>query len=601
VHIKVFLPRHNYIELEKQGYMRSNQSFEGFKMKNVLITDDLWYLYERQKEPALRNINLEISEGDFVLVAGPTGCGKSTLALCLAGLIPHVLGGKMKGKVVVDGKDTRNFEVFQLAQSIGLVFQNAESQLCSLNVEDEVAFGPENLAHSRKEIEKRVNFALNAAGMYDLRHKYTFNLSGGQKQRTVIASTLSMLPKILVLDEPLSELDPAGSREVLQALKKLNEEFCITIVLIEHKLEQVLGFAKSVILLKDGRIVANGEPSEVFKDKKLDGMLGLRIPETLKLSYELLERGLLEKPVLSVEEASAFVPQMWVSRLSHPLDSNRVLNQEKNRSTQNELIKAEGLCYIYGDGTVALQDIDLRVFPGEFIAILGGNGAGKTTLALQMSGQLKPTKGKMYIEGKDSTKLGITDLAGIVGYTFQNPDCQLFSKTVNDEIAFGPKHLGLPEEKINRRVKEVLHVMRLEQFKDRDPLALSRGQKLSVAVASVLAMKPKILILDEPTLGQDLNQIRLLMMQLRSLNRQGLAVVVITHDVNIAAEYVCRAILMDKGKILADGDAHAVFSEEDLLLSASFKPPTAVYLSKLAGLPPMLTVSEISTAIWGAN
>jgi len=570
-------------------------------MRNTVIADQLWYVYAGQKEPALKNIDLKISEGDFVLIAGPTGCGKSTLALCLTGLIPHVIGGEMKGKVIVDGKDTRSFEVFQLAQSIGLVFQDAESQLCSLIVEDEVAFGPENLAQPRKEIEKRVDFALSATSMHHLRNKYTFNLSGGQKQKTVIASSLSMLPKILVLDEPLSELDPVGSREVLQTLKKLNEEFGITIVLIEHKLEQVLGFTKKVILLKEGEIVANGEPSEVFKDKKLEEWLGLRIPETLKLSYELIERGLLAKPVLSVEEASAFMPKMWASRLHRPLDSISVLGQEKNRSSQNELIKAEGLCYVYDDGTVALQDIDLSIFPGEFIAILGGNGAGKTTLALQISGQLKPTRGKMYIEGKDSAKRGIADLAGIVGYTFQNPDCQLFCKTVNDEIAFGPKHLGLPEEEINRRVKEVLHVMRLEQFKDRDPHALSRGQKLSVAVASVLVMKPKIIVLDEPMLGQDFNRIRSLMTQLRSLNGQGLTVVVITHDVNIAAEYVSRAILMDKGKISADGDAHDVLSQEDLLLSASFEFPTAVYLSKLAGLPPMLTVGEISTAVWGVS
>lgn len=570
-------------------------------MKNIVVTDNLWYVYAGQKEPALKNVSLKISEGDFVLIAGPTGCGKSTLALCLTGLIPHVLGGEMQGKVVVDGKDTRSYEVFQLAQSIGLVFQNAESQLCSLTVEDEAAFGPENLAQPREEIEKRVDFALNATGLNDLRQKYTFNLSGGQKQRTAIAASLSMLPKILVLDEPLSELDPVGSREVLQTLKKLNEEFCITVVLIEQKLEQVLGFTKKVILLKAGEIVANGETSEVFKYKKREEWLGLRIPETLKLSYELIERGLLAKPALSVEEASASMPPMWASRLNRPLDSISVLRQEKNRSSQNELVKAEGLFYVYDDGTVALQDIDLSIFPGEFIAILGGNGAGKTTLALQMSGQLKPTKGKMYIEGKDTTKRSIADLAGIVGYTFQNPDCQLFCKTVNDEIAFGPKHLGLPKEEVNSRVKEILHIMGLDQFKDRDPHALSGGQKIGVAVASVLAMKTKILILDEPTLGQDFNRIRSLMMLLRSLNKQGLAVVVITHDVNIAAEYACRAILMHKGKILADGDPHDVLSQEDLLLSAGLEPPTAVYLSRLAGLPPMLTVSEISTAVWGAN
>ena len=574
---------------------------ESVKMRDIVSVDNLWFLHAGQKEHALKNINMRISEGDFVLVAGPTGCGKSTLALCLTGLIPNVLGGEMQGKVVVDEKDTRGHEVFQLAQSIGLVFQNTENQLCSLSVEDEVAFGPENLALPRDEIEKRMDFALNATSMYDLRHKYTFDLSGGQKHRTAIAASLSMLPKILVLDEPLSELDPAGCRDVLQTLKKLNEEFHITIILAEHKLEQVLGFAKKVILLNNGEIIANGETSEVFKDKKLEEQLGLRIPETLRFSYELIERGLIAKPVLSVEEARASLPKIQASGLNRPSVPIHSQHLEGTRSSQKELIRAEGLCYSYYDGTVALQDIDLSIFPGEFIAILGGNGAGKTTLALQMSRQLKPTKGKMYIEGKDTAKLSITDLVGIVGYTFQNPDCQLFCKTVSDEIAFGPKQLGLPKEEVNNRVKQTLEIMRLEQFKDRDPQTLSRGQKLGVAVASVLIMKPKVIILDEPTLGQDLNRIRSLMALLKSLNRQGITVVVITHDINIAAEYACRVILMDEGKVLADGDALDVLSEEDLLRSASIEPPTAVYLSRLAGLPPMLTVSEISAAVWGTN
>jgi energy-coupling factor transporter ATP-binding protein EcfA2 len=570
-------------------------------MKNIVTTHNLWYVYTGQKEPALKNVNLKISDGDFVLIAGPTGCGKSTLALCLTGLIPHVLGGKIKGKVVVDGKDTRDFEVFQLAQSIGLVFQNAENQLCSLNVEDEVAFGPENLAQPREEIEKRVNFALHATGLHDLRHKYTFNLSGGQKHKTVIASALSMLPKILVLDEPLAELDPVGNRELLQTLKRLNEEFGITVVLIEHKMEQVLGYTKKVILLKEGEIITNGETSEVFKDKKLGEWLGLRIPETLKLSYELMERGLLAKPAVSVEEASVSMPQIWKSKLHRAPESISVIHREKKRSLENELIKAEGLCYVYNDGTVALRDIDLSIFPSEFVALLGGNGAGKTTLALQMAGQLKPTEGKMYIQGKDTSKLGVADLAGIVGYTFQNPDCQLFCKTVKDEVAFGPKQLGLTKEAVNDVVKYALRTLNLEKFKDRDPHTLSRGQRMGVAVASVLAMKPKILILDEPTLGQDFNRIRSLMMLLKSLNREGLAVVTITHDVNIAAEYACRAILMDIGKIIVDGDPHYVLTQEDLLRSTSLESPTAVCLSKLAGLPPMLTVSEISTAVWGVN
>lgn len=567
-------------------------------MTDTVTVSNLSYTYTSQHEPALKNLNFQISQGDFVLVAGPTGCGKSTLALCLTGLIPQVLGGEMQGTVIIDGRDTRKQEVYQLAQSIGLVFQNAENQLCSLTVEDEVAFGPENLAQPREEIEKRVNFALKATSLTDLQHKYTFNLSGGQKHRTAIAASLSMLPKILVLDEPLSELDPVGSREVLQTLKKLNEEHGMTIILIEHKLEQVLGFAKNVILLKDGEIVARGEPTEVFKDKKIEELLGLRIPETLKLSYELVDRGLLENPALSVDKAHTFIPQLQASLRNRNLQWNPTFTLLHGKESQNELVRTEGLVYGFDDGTIALQEVNLSISQGEFVAILGRNGAGKTSLAMQIAGQLKPTKGKVYIERKDRGKKGLADLAGTVGYTFQNPDCQIFCKTVGEEIAFGPKQLGLPKEEVKNRVEEILKVMSLEHFNNRDPHTLSKGQKLGLAIASVLAMKPKILILDEPTLGQDLNRIRSLMSLLKSLNEQGLTVIVITHDVNIAAEYASRIILMDKGKIIADGSTRDVLSKEDLLFSARLEPPTAMYLSRLAGLPPMLTVDEITSTLW---
>jgi energy-coupling factor transporter ATP-binding protein EcfA2 len=574
------------------------------QLKTILAADNLCYTYSGQDKPALRDINIEIEKGDFVIIAGPTGCGKSTLALCLTGLIPQVLGGKMLGKVIVDDKDTRDYEVFQLAQSVGLVFQNAENQLCSLSVEDEAAFGPENLGLSRKEIEKRVNFALGSTSLADLKQRYTFSLSGGQKHKTVIAGTLSMLPKVLVLDEPFSELDPLGCREVLETLKGLNEKQQITIILIEHKLEQALGFARNVILLKEGEIVAHGKPSEVFKDSTIEKRLGLRVPVTLKFSYELIKKGWLAKPALSIDELKSSLPKIRSLHLYHENNPNPVPRKKNKFASENPkkaLIRTERLCYSYSDGTVALRDIDFEVFPGDFLAILGGNGAGKTTLAYQISGQLKPTKGKVYIDGKDSKKSHIADLAGTVGYTFQNPDCQLFCKTVKDELAFGPKQLGLTQEKVDSRVADILRLMHAEQLQDRDPHTLSRGQKIGIAIASVLTMRPKVLILDEPTLGQDFARIKSLATILRSMNQEGLAVVVITHDINVAAEYACRVILMDQGKIIADGDPHSILSDENLLISANLEVPTSVNLSKLMGLPPTTVLSEINKALWGSE
>ena len=237
--------------------MRSSVEEEE-NMESDIIVEALSYTYPGHNEPSLRNINFTVNKGDFILVAGPTGCGKSTLVYCLDGLIPHVFGGELKGRVIVSEKNTMDFEVYQLAQSVGTVFQNAENQLCSLIVEDEVAFGPENLALPKDEIRKRMNFALEATSIRDYLQKYVFNLSAGQKQRVVIASSLSLLPRILVLDEPLSELDPCGSKEMLQTLKKLNEDLGMTIVLAEHKLEEVLDVVKMVFLMDEGEIVAQG-------------------------------------------------------------------------------------------------------------------------------------------------------------------------------------------------------------------------------------------------------------------------------------------------------------------------------------------------------
>ncbi len=567
-------------------------------MTTILSTENLYYTHAGGTDYTLKNINLAIEEGDFTLIAGPTGSGKSTLALCLTGLIPQVIGGEMKGRVVVQGKDTKQYEVYQMAQYIGLVFQNAENQLCSLDVEGEISFGPENLGLPRPEIEKRVTTALRAVNLNDLRSKYTFNLSGGEKHKTVIASSLSMLPKILVLDEPFSELDPIGCKDILQTLKRLNEEYGITIVLIEHKLEHVLGFTKNAVLLKDGEVVAHGPTSSVFKEGQLDEWLDLRVPEALKLSQKLVKKGLMPNLTLTTDEFEASISTPLLNKA--PKARGYIYNGEKLGS-EKALIRVEALSYSYFDGTPALKDVNIEIAPGEFVTILGSNGAGKTTLARLIAGQLKSAKGKIYLKGEDVTKRGKADLARVVGYTFQNPDCQLFCKTVKDEIAFGPRHLNLQKEEVDVRVENTLKMMRLEQFRDRDPQTLSRGQKIGVAVASVLAMKPEVLILDEPTLGQDFRRIRSLVSMLKSMSNEGLALVVITHDVNFAAEHSSRVVIMKDGIILVDGEPHIVLSQEDVLHSARLEPPASVRLSRALGLPPLLTIDEISKSLWGSK
>ena len=568
-------------------------------MESDIIVDNLSYTYLGQSVPCLRNINFTVNKGDFVLIAGPTGCGKSTLVYCLNGLIPHVFEGELSGRVNVNGKDTRDFEVYQLAQSVGAVFQNTESQLCSLIVEDEVAFGPENLALSKDEIRKRVDFALEATNIRDYVQKYVFNLSAGQKQRVVIASSLSLLPKILVLDEPLSELDPVGCREMLQTLKKLNQDLGMTIVMTEHKLEEVLGVVKRALIMDEGRIVAQGEPYEVFKDVGLIERLGLRVPEIVKLGYNLVKKGLSTKLALSMTEVDTLISKLGKFKPNQVSNFDPISPQHGNSQAFQPLVRAESLCYTYDDGTGALNDINLGISSGEFVAILGCNGAGKSTLAQVMTGLLKPTRGKMYIDRRDSAKCSAAEIAETIGYTFQNPENQLFCETVWDEVAFGPRQLNLSEKDVEERVKDAMHVMGLERLKNRYPQALSRGQRLRVAIASVLSMRPKVLILDEPMAAQDFNQIVSLMKHLKLLNSQGLAVVMITHDINVTARYVDRVVLMARGKIIVDGKPHDVLSNEELLFRSELSPPTAVSLSKHMGLPPMITIDELSHAVWG--
>ncbi len=572
-------------------------------MESDIFVESLSYTYPGHSEPSLRNINFSVDKGDFVLIAGPTGCGKSTLVYCLNGLIPHVFGGDFKGRVVIGDKDTMNFEVYQLAQSVGTVFQNAENQLCSLIVEDEVAFGPENLALPKDEISKRVNFALEKTGTRDFVQKYVFNLSAGQKQRVVIASSLALLPKILVLDEPLSELDPCGSKEMLRTLRKLNEDLGMTIVLTEHKLEEVLGVVKKVFLMDEGQILAQGKPSEVFKDVELMERLGLRVPETVKFSYKLIEKKLSTELALSADEANAVIAGIDKLREEHIFDFDSANLQTEppdgDRKAGEPLVKVEGIGYEYDDGTTALEDINLDISSGDFVAILGCNGAGKSTFAQVMTGLLKPTKGKIYIDGRDCAKCNPADVAATIGYTFQNPEYQLFCETVRDEVAFGPKQLNLPANEVEKRVRDALRVMGLTNLEDRYPQALSRGQRLRVAIASVLSMSPKVLILDEPMAAQDFNQIVSLMNHLKALNNQGLAVVMITHDINITARYANRVVLMVKGKIVADGKPRDVLSNEDLLSRTGLHPPTALNLSKRMGLPPALTIDELNQVIWG--
>lgn len=462
------------------------------------------YRYLESKDYAIKDVNLEIDKGEFVLITGRSGCGKSTLLKCLNGLIPHSSQGEFKGDVIVDGLNTKEHPIRVLAQKVGLVFQNPDEQIFSTKVINEVAFGCENLCLPREEILERVNWALEMVGMKEYINANTGELSGGQKQRIAIASVLALKPKIIALDEPLSQLDPKGVKEVLDVLKSLNREG-YTIVLVEHRIHEVYNIVDRIVVMDNGKIILDDEPEKVINNDLLR-RLELRLPN-MKL-----------KPV------------------------------EINPSRE-KVIEVRNVFFSYSKkGEYVLKDINFDAYRGEIIAIIGNNGSGKTTFLQLIAGILKPTKGDVIVLGRNTKRYDCYKLAGLVGIVFQNPSLMLFCDTVFDEVTFGLKNLKIKDfEKI---AKKWLSIMELLEYSDHHPQTLSGGQRLRCAAASIFSMNPEIILLDEPTSGLDFMHIKKLMNVCIDLAKMGKTIIFVTHDLEVALNYSNRIVGMKNGKIV---------------------------------------------------
>ncbi len=552
-------------------------------MATAISIENLTFTYQGAARAALRNIRGQIEEGTFVAVMGHGGAGKSTLCCSLNSLVPRFFRGEYQGRVLIKGEEVARRRVAEMSRHVGLVLQDFEAQLFSTNVELEMAFGPENHCLPREEIGRRIERYLRFTGLENLRNREPSSLSGGQKQRLAIGSVLALEPKVLVMDEPTTDLDPLGRQEVLSVSKSIQEEGRVLLI-VDHEPETALT-ADQVWLISDGQLVSKGAPSEILADVATMESCGIRTLPTMELFHSLNWPG----APLTVEAAIEIIEK---HHLAQRVES-KVKTAPSGYLRGFPFLKAEELRYIYPTHRVeVLRGVDLNIYEGEFIAILGQNGSGKTTLAKHFNGLLKPTSGRIMVQNKSSTEYIHRELARLVGYVFQNPDHQIFARTVADEVGFGLKMRGETPKMIGKRVAEALEVVGLQGYEQKVPFALTKGERQRVAVASVLAVQPRVIILDEPTTGLDYHHQRNMMEMLKRLNQIGHTIIIITHSMWVATEYAGRTIVMKDGDILSDGPTRAVFAEEGRLAEASLCPSSLVRLSNWLGTE-ALTVEQM--------
>jgi energy-coupling factor transporter ATP-binding protein EcfA2 len=535
------------------------------------------FTYPGSLNPVLLSLDLKITAGEFVLVAGASGCGKSTLALALSGLIPSRIQGDVEGDVYYDGKALAQMQVHEISQHIGMVFQNPDNQLIHLDVESEVAFGPENLGLPREEIERRISETLHLTGMDKFRKRPLYSLSGGQKQRITIAAMLAMKPKVLVLDEPTSDLDPVGTQEVLKVLKELNRVHGMTVVIVEHKIDEVIPWVDRVILMDQGRVVVDAPSREAFDNLSLWDSLGVAVPQMVRLAKRL-PAVYGEAVPLSVEEAvEALRGTDYESRL---IAYGKAI-QTGVQPSESNVLGWDGVDLAYDDVKV-LRDINLQVSSGEWVALVGANGSGKTSLASLVMGFQAPTSGAVTCIGNSVAVGDISRQARQVAYLFQAADNMLFESTVEKEMGFGFRHNKKVKAEIKYSADELLEMVDLVDYKPMNPFHLSHGQRKRLAIGALLACAPKVMILDEPTTGQDdghATQFLDFLQQLRE--RVGLTYLMITHNMVSVAEYASRVVVLRDGKVWRIGRPENVFASVAELAECGIVPPPVAQLHAL--------------------
>ena len=556
---------------------------------------------EEGEEPeinrAIDDVDLDVEEGQFIAILGHNGSGKSTLAKHINGLLVP-----SEGTLWVDHMDTSSLDdIWKIRQKAGMVFQNPDNQIIGTVVEEDVGFGPENLGVPTDEIWKRVDESLEAVGMTAYRHHSPNKLSGGQKQRVAIAGVMAMRPKCIVLDEPTAMLDPNGRKEVLKAVRELNQKEKVTVILITHYMEEVV-FADDVYVMDSGHVVMHATPREIFSQVDELKKYRLDVPQVTLLAHELHKTGLpIPEGILTIQE---LVDELNKKELQVPVgwekikmkDSDSTVNsaigatewKKAGEQPQNgaESIRMEHVYYTYSPGTAyemhALKDINLEIPQGQFVGVIGHTGSGKSTLIQHFNGLVRPTQGHIYFEGQDiwAERFPLRGLRSQVGLVFQYPEHQLFETDVLTDVCFGPKNQNLTQEECEERAKEALkHVGVDESYYAKSPFELSGGQKRRVAIAGVLAMNPKVLILDEPTAGLDPQGRDEILDQIASLHEtRGITIILVSHSMEDIAKYVDRIIVMNHGEKVYDDAPKKVFAHYKELEKIGLAAPQITYI-----------------------
>ena len=553
---------------------------------DIINLNNVTFSYKGSKRKALDDVSISVKKGECIAILGPTGAGKSTLACIMNGTIPCFIDGNLTGQVNVDGLVPHEAGTAQMASRVGLVFGDPDTQLFGMTVEEDVAFGPSNLGLEYREIMKRVKKAMADMRLTGLERRPPHRLSGGQKQATAIAGVCAMLPKIMVLDEPTSMLDPEGKARVFSIVRMLKEELGATVILIEQEVDDILGLADRVFVMNSGKFMLSGTPREVFSQTDELRNAGVRVPHVVEFG------GLIGADVIpfTIDEVLETVKSGSWSRPAKPAESDDARNSSSGESLASHndsepIIKVRSVEFKYPSGAKALDGIDLEITRGDFVAIVGQNGAGKTTLTRHFNGLLRPTSGEIEIMGRSAIGVPTIELCSHVGYVFQNPDEQLFCTTVEEELGFGPANIGMDKSTISSRVEAILNDIGLSKYRDVWPKYLTKGERQRLALASVVAMDPEVLIVDEPTTGLDWIESCQILDYLEDLRaKHGKTIIIITHDMNIVSLYARRVVVMARGKVMGDGTPQEVFSQPDLMALACLRRPS---------------IADVTDALWG--